>query len=54
MGDSNDDGDSGGVDRDGSGGNSRSKEGAGTETSVPRTSSLVAAALQNFSWMVVD
>jgi hypothetical protein len=27
---------------------------AGTETYVPRTSSLMAAALQNFSWMYAD
>jgi hypothetical protein len=35
MGDSNGDEDSGGVDGDGSGGNSSSQQGAGTETSVP-------------------
>jgi hypothetical protein len=49
MGDSNDDGDGGGVDGDGSGGNSLSRQGAGIETSVPRTSSLMAAVLRNFS-----
>ena len=41
MGVSNGDGDGGGVDGDGSGGNSPSRQGAGTETSVPRT--LVSA-----------
>ena len=41
MGVSNGDEDGGGVDGDGSGGNSPSRQGAGTETSVPRT--LVSA-----------
>jgi hypothetical protein len=50
MGDSNGDEDGGGVDGDGSGGNSPSRQGARTETSVPRTSSATAAALQNFIW----
>jgi hypothetical protein len=50
MGDSNGDGDGGGVDGDGYGGNSPSWQGAGTETSIPRTSSAVAAALRNFIW----
>ena len=36
MGVSNGDEDGGGVDGDGSGGNSPSRQGAGTETSVPR------------------
>jgi hypothetical protein len=36
------------------GGNSPSQQGAGTETSVPRTSSSMAAALENFSWMDAD
>jgi hypothetical protein len=36
MGDSNADGDGGGVDRDGSGGNSPSRQGAGIETSAPK------------------
>jgi hypothetical protein len=35
MGDRNGDEDGGGVDGDGSGGNSPSRQGAGTETSVP-------------------
>jgi hypothetical protein len=54
MGDSNGDEDGGGVDGDGSEGNSLSRQGARTETSVPQTSSLMAAALQNFSWMYDD
>jgi hypothetical protein len=54
MGISNVDGDGGGVDGDGSGGNSPSRQGAGTETSVPRTSSSMAAALRNFLWMDAD
>jgi hypothetical protein len=54
MGVSNDDEDGGRVDGDGSGGNSPSRQGAETETSVPRTSSLMAAVLQNFSWMDAD
>ena len=37
MGVSNGDEDGGGVDGDGSGGNSPSRQGAETETSVPRT-----------------
>ena len=37
MGVSNGDEDGGGVDGDGSGGNSPSRQGAGTEISVPRT-----------------
>jgi hypothetical protein len=49
MGDSNVDGDGGGVDGDGSGGNSLSRQGAGTETSVPRNWSSTAAVLRNFS-----
>jgi hypothetical protein len=50
MGDSNVDGDGGEVDGDGSGGNSPSRQGAGTETSVPQNWSLTAAALRNFIW----
>jgi hypothetical protein len=42
--------DGGGVDGDGSGGNSASRQGAGIETSVPRTSSATAEALRNFIW----
>jgi hypothetical protein len=58
MGDSNFDGDSGEVngdggggdrvDGDGSGGTSPSWQGAGTETSIPRISSVAAAELRNF------
>ena len=49
MGVSNGDGDGDGVDGDGSGGNSPSRQGAGTETSVPRILSAMAAELQNLS-----
>ena len=45
MGVSNGDEDGGGVDGDGSGGNSPSRQGAGTETSVPRNLSSMAAEL---------
>jgi hypothetical protein len=54
MGDSNIDGDGGGVDGDGSGGNSLSRQGAGIETSIPQTSSSMAAGLRNFSGRNVD
>jgi hypothetical protein len=54
MGDSNINEDDGGVDGDGSGGNSLSRHGAGTETSVPQTSSTMAAALRNFIWKIID
>jgi hypothetical protein len=54
MGDNNVDGDSGEVDGDGSGGNSPSRQGAGTEISVPRNWSSTAAALQNFIWENTD
>jgi hypothetical protein len=54
MGDSNGDGDGGGVDEDGSGGNSLSRQGARTETSVPQNWSSMAAALRNFSWIDAD
>jgi hypothetical protein len=47
IGDSKVDGDGGEVDGDGSGGTSPSWQGAGTETSVPRNSSAVAAKLPN-------
>jgi hypothetical protein len=50
MGDSNIDGDGGGVGGDGSGGNSLSQQGAEVETSGPRNWSSTAAALQNFIW----
>jgi hypothetical protein len=51
---SNIDEDGGGVDGDGSGGNSSFRQGAGTETSVPRNWSLIAATLPNFLWMDAD
>jgi hypothetical protein len=51
MGVSNDDEDGGGVDGDGSGGNSPSRQGAEIETSVPQNLSLMAVALWNFSWI---
>jgi hypothetical protein len=54
MGDSNGDEDGGGVDEDGSGGNSPSRQGAGTETSVPRISFVMAAVLRNFIWENAD
>jgi hypothetical protein len=54
MGDNNGDIDGGGVNGDGSGGNSPSRQGARTETSFPRTSSATAAVLQNFIWENVD
>jgi hypothetical protein len=57
MGESNVDGDGGEVDGDGGGGDgvdgygfggtSPSRQGAGTETSVPRNSSVAAVELQN-------
>jgi hypothetical protein len=50
MGDSNIDRDGGGVDGDGSRGNSPSQQGARIETSIPRISSATAAALWNFIW----
>jgi hypothetical protein len=54
MGDNNGDKDGGGVDGDGSGGNSPSRQGVGTETSIPRNWSSMVAALQNFLWMDAD
>jgi hypothetical protein len=61
MGDSNIDGDGGEVDGDGGGGDgdgstgtSLSRQGAGTETSVPRNWSSMAAALWNFIWENTD
>jgi hypothetical protein len=51
MGVSNNDEDGGGVVGDGSGGNSLSRQGAKTETSVPRNWSSMVAALWNFSWI---
>ena len=50
MGVSSGDEDGGGVDGDGSGGNSPSRRRAETETYVPRISSAMVAALWNFSW----
>ena len=44
----------GGVDGDGSGGNSPSRQGAGTEISAPQNLSSMAAELRNFSWMEAD
>ena len=54
MGVSNGDEDGDGVDGDGSGGNSPSRQGARTETSVPQNLSSMAAELRNFSWMEAD
>ena len=51
---SNGDKDGGGVDGDGSGGTSPSRQGAGTETSVPRNLSAMAAALRMFLWNMTD
>jgi hypothetical protein len=51
MGVSNGDEDGGGVNGDGFGGNSPSRQGAGTEISVPQNLSLMAVVLRNFSWM---
>jgi hypothetical protein len=51
MGVSNGDEDGSGVDGYGSGGNSPTRQGARTETSVPWNWSSMAAALRNFSWM---
>jgi hypothetical protein len=51
------DGDSGGgdgVNGDGFGGTSPSRQGVGTETSIPRNWSSTAAALRNFSWKNAD
>ena len=42
------------TDGDGSGGTSPSRQGAGTETSVPRNSSLTTAELRNCSRKIVD
>jgi hypothetical protein len=54
MGVSNGDEDGGGVDGDGSGDNSPSWQGAGTETSVSQNWSSMAAALQTFlGWMPI-
>jgi hypothetical protein len=50
MGDSNDDE----VNGDGSEVNSSSRQGARTDTSIPRNWSSMMAAMRNFSWMDVD
>jgi hypothetical protein len=42
------------IDGDGSGGSSPSWQGAGTETSIPRNSSVVAAELRNCSRNFAD
>ena len=51
MGVSNNDEDGGGVDGDGSGGQSPSQQGARIGTSDPRNLSSVAAELRNCSWI---
>jgi hypothetical protein len=42
------------TDGDGSRGTSPSRQGAGTETSVPRNSSAAAAELQNSFWKIAN
>jgi hypothetical protein len=42
------------IDGDGSGGTSPSRQGAGTETSVPRNSSVAAAELRNCFWKIAE
>jgi hypothetical protein len=42
------------TDGDGSGGTSPSWQGAGTETSVPRNSSAMAAELRNSFWKIAE
>ena len=42
------------TDGDGSGGTSPSRQGAGTETSVPRNSSVAAAELRNSFWKIAE
>jgi hypothetical protein len=42
------------TDEDGSGGTSPSRQGAGTETSVPRNSSVAATELRNSFWKIPD
>jgi hypothetical protein len=64
MGDNNVDGDGSevdgdggggdGVNGDGSGGTSPSRQGAETETSVPRNSSVAVAELRNSFWKNAD
>jgi hypothetical protein len=48
------DGDDGDGDGDGSRGTSPSRQGAETETSIPRNSSTTAAKLQNCFWKITD
>jgi hypothetical protein len=43
-----------GTDGDGSGGTSPSRQGVGTETSIPRNSSVAAAELQNSFLKIAD
>ena len=50
MGVSNGNEDGSGVNGDGSAGNSPSRQGAETETSVPQNWSSMVAVLWNFSW----
>jgi hypothetical protein len=50
-------GDGGGgdsVNGDGSGGTSPSRQGAETETSIPRNLSVAAVELRNFFWKITD
>jgi hypothetical protein len=42
------------TDGDGSGGTSPSRQGAGTETSVPQNSSMAAVELRNSFWKIAD
>jgi hypothetical protein len=42
------------TDGDGFGGTSPSRQGAGTETSVPRNSSAMAAELRNSFWKIAE
>jgi hypothetical protein len=42
------------TDGDGSEGTSPSRQGAGTETSVPRNSSVAVAELWDFFWKIAD
>jgi hypothetical protein len=42
------------TDGDGSGGTSPSRQGAGTETSVPRNLLTAAAELRNSFWKIAD
>jgi hypothetical protein len=44
----------GGVDGDGSGGTSSSRQGARTETFVPRSSLVAAVELRDFFWKIAD